>query len=78
MLNLFLKDENINMAPAVVGYRILSFINDKDDEKVSLFDITDKFKDEKWFSPKTLYFGMFFLFSVGLINFEQPYVVKNV
>lgn len=75
MPNLFLKDEGIEMAPPVVGYRILSHIADLRIEKTSLFDLADHFKDEKWFSPKALYFGMIFLFSVGLLDFQEPYVV---
>jgi hypothetical protein len=77
MPNLFLKDENIEMSPPVVGYRMLNYIQQKGINKVSIFDLADHFKDEAWFSPKTLYFGMIFLFSLGLIEFNEPYVIKN-
>ena len=78
MPNVFLKDENIDMSPPVVGYRLLSYIQQKGVDRVSIFDLVSHFKDEAWFSPKTLYFGMIFLFSLDLIEFNEPYVMKSV
>lgn len=78
MPNLFFKDEEVEAAPPIVGYRIMKLLEQKREGKVSIFDVSDKFKNEKWFSPKQIYFGMMFLFCAGLIDFQQPYIIKNV
>ena len=78
MANLFIKEENLHSSPAIVGYRIMQLLEKKQLEKISIFDVADSLKDEDWFSPRTLYFAMLFLYSAGLINFNEPYIEKNV
>lgn len=78
MLSLFSKDEDIEASPSIIGYEILRLMDEKKLVKISLFDLADYYKNKKWFSPKSLYFGMFFLYSTGLIEFKQPYILKNV
>lgn len=77
MASLFSKDEDLFSSPPILGYQILRLMQKRKAEKISLFDVADSFKSEKWFSPKNLYFAMIFLFSIGVIKFEQPYIVKN-
>ncbi len=77
MQSLFEQQEEISSAPPIVGYRILKLIEEKKSGKVSMFDIAEKFKSERWFSIRRLYMGMIFLYSLGLIEFEQPYIIKN-
>lgn len=77
MPSLFFKDEEIESAPPIIGYKILTLLNQKKEGKISIFDVSDKFKNESWFSPKQIYLGMIFLFCAGLIDFQQPYIVKN-
>lgn len=72
---LILKDEDLMSSPSVVGYNILKLLKDKNKVKMSIFDVADHFKNEKWFSPKTLYFAMIFLFSTGIIEFRNSYIV---
>lgn len=78
MSNLFVTDENVETAPPVVGFRIMQLLDKKEGGQISIFEVTDRLKKEKWFSSRHLYLGMIFLFSVGLIDFKQPYIVKNV
>ncbi|MBL4617756.1 MAG: hypothetical protein JKY46_08665 [Robiginitomaculum sp.] len=78
MSNLFITDEDIETAPPVVGYKIMQLLEKKEGGQISIFEVTDKLKKEKWFSSRHLYLGMIFLFSVGLIEFKQPYIVKHV
>ena len=77
MPKLFLKDEKIETAPPIVGYRMLEYMKKGSLDSVSIFDLAYAFKNEQWFSPKTLYYGMIFLFSTGLIDFQEPYLKKN-
>lgn len=76
MSNLFLKDENIMSSPPVLGYKVLDFMKNQKLDKISIFDIVDHFKNEKWFSSKNLYFAMIFLFGLGIIDFQQSYIIK--
>lgn len=76
MANLFLKDEDILTSPPMVGYKILQLMQEKKVDKISLFDVADHFKNERWFSPKNLYFAMFYLFSLSLIDFQQSYITR--
>lgn len=76
MSNFLLKDENIMTSPPILGYKVLEFMQEKRVDKISVFDIADHFKNEKWFSPKNLYFAMMFLFSLDIIDFQQSYIIK--
>jgi len=78
MPSLFLAGEHVEASPPIVAYKIMSLIETKADEKVSIFDITDRFRNEKWFSYNNIVLGLIFLYTAGLINFNEPYVVKDV
>ena len=75
MGKLFSKDEDINSSPPIFGYKILQLMNKKKTKRISLFDVSDNFQNEKWFNPRNLFFAMMFLYSLDLIKFEQPYIV---
>ena len=75
--NLFDPEEDIEAAAPIVGYKILQLIGDKHSNKVSIFDVADRFKHERWFSFRRIHLALVFLYSVGLIEFEQPYIVNN-
>ncbi|WP_458735867.1 hypothetical protein [Zobellella taiwanensis] len=76
MPNLFLANEQVEASPPIVAYKIMSLIEAKANEKVSVFDITGEFRKEKWFSYNNIVLGLIFLYSVGLIDFDEPYVMK--
>ena len=78
MPNLFLAGEKVEASPPIVAYKIMSLIETKVDEKLSVFDITDEFRKEKWFSYNNIVLGLIFLYTAGLIDFDEPYVVKDV
>ena len=78
MPNLFVTDENIESSPPIVGYRVMQLLERKKGGKISIFEVTENFKKEKWFSSRRLLLGLIFLYSVGMIEFHQPYIVKNV
>jgi hypothetical protein len=76
MPDLISKDEDILMSPSIVGYKLLKMMHKKGVSKISIFDVADHFKNEKWFSPKNLYFAMLFLYSLDLIGFNNSYIFK--
>lgn len=77
MSSLFLKDEDLQASPPILAYKILYFMESRNVNRISIFDVSEKFKKEKWFSLRNLYFAMMFLFSLGIIEFEQAYIIKN-
>jgi hypothetical protein len=75
MPNLFLKDEALEKAPAIVGFEVIRYIRSSSEGRVSIFDVVDRFKREKWFTFNSLMYGLTFLYTVGLLDFEEPYLV---
>ncbi|MNE27430.1 hypothetical protein HUN27_01105 [Agrobacterium tumefaciens] len=78
MSKLFLKDENLSQSPPIVGYALMRYLAKDKAKKVSIYDVVDHVKDEKWFTIDSFYHGVMFLYATGLIDFQQPYLVKNV
>ncbi|KAA1052525.1 hypothetical protein [Azospirillum argentinense] len=77
MSSIFLKDEAINKAPAIVGFEIARFLQNSGKSRISIFDVIDHFKREAWFSPNSFFYGVTFLYAVGLIDFEEPYLIAR-
>jgi hypothetical protein len=78
MSKLFMKDENLSQSPPIIGYVLMRHLARDKAKRVSIYDVVDHFKDEKWFTIDSFYHGVMFLYAVGLIDFQQPYLVKNV
>lgn len=77
MPNIFLKDEAINKSPAIVGFKIARFLQKSGKDRVSIFDVVDHFKRETWFSVNAFFYGLTFLYAVGLIDFDEPYLIAR-
>lgn len=75
MSSMFLKDEAINKAPPIVGFEIARFLKESGKSKISIFDAVDHFKREAWFSPNSFFYGVIFLYTTGLVDFEEPYLI---
>jgi len=77
MPNIFTTGEDLDASPAIVGYRILKEMRDSGQARASIFDIAERHADERWFEAGRLYYGLLFLFSVGLIRLDGSYVVQD-
>lgn len=75
MPSLFLKNEAIEKAPAMVGFEVIRYIRSSGAGRISIFDVVDHFKQEAWFTFNSLIYGLTFLYAVGLLDFEEPYLV---
>lgn len=75
MPKIFLKDEALAKSPAIVGFEIASFIKASGKDRVSIFDVVDHFKRKSWFSSNSFFYGITFLYAVGLVEFHEPYLV---
>ena len=78
MPNLFIAGEQLDSSPPLVAYKIMLLVEDKAEKKISIFDIMDEFCKERWFSYDNVVLGLIFLFATGLVDFKEPYVIKNV
>ena len=78
MSNLFTKDEPIEKSAAYVGYQILCIFKEANSEQLSIFEVIRKLKVYKPMSVRMVYYGIIFLYSVGLIEFDEPFlIIKN-
>lgn len=75
MPSIFLKDERLEKSPPVVGFKIARYMQGSGKRQVSVFDMVDHFKRERWFSPTSFFYGLTFLYAVGIIDFDEPYLV---
>lgn len=75
MPSLFLKDEPLEKAPAIVGFEVIRYVRVVGKGRISIFDVVDHFKKERWFTANAFFYGLTFLYAVGLLDFEEPYLV---
>jgi hypothetical protein len=75
MANIFLKDEALDKSPVMVGFQIARYIKRSGKSRISIFDVVDHFKRETWFSSNSFFYGLTFLYAVGLVDFEEPYLM---
>lgn len=72
------KDDDLASCAPVVGFEILKALQNSDQKKLSISEISNKLKAKNKANVRTLYFGLIFLYSAGLIDLTPPYVVLNV
>ena len=77
MPNLISKDEDLIKSAPFVGFEILKMLEDAEESRVSIFDVATKLKKNHKLSVRTMYFGMLFLYSLDVIDFNEPYLVAK-
>lgn len=75
MANLFSKDEDLLKSSPVIGAEILKLLEQSDQSRISIFDVANKLKKKGKLGVRTIYYGMLFLYSLDIIEFEEPYLV---
>jgi len=78
MANLFTKDEDLKKSAPFIGFQILKLLQRCEGNKISIFDVAKNLRKTNNFSIRSVYYGMLFLYSLSLIDFDEPYIVKNV
>ncbi|EHM2571571.1 hypothetical protein KF037_004581, partial [Salmonella enterica subsp. enterica serovar Newport] len=57
----------------------LNLFDETKKEKISIFDLAKELKKNNSLGVRAIYFGMVFLYTLDLIDFDEPYVInKNV
>lgn len=66
--------ENIKSSAVYIGYLILKEIKKSGAEKVSIYKVSDTLKKNDISHSRQLIFGLLFLYSLGMVKFEEPYL----
>jgi len=75
MANLFSKDEDLFKSSPYIGAEILKLLEKSEQSHISIFDVASKLKIKKKLSIRSIYYGMLFLYSLDIIEFEEPYLI---
>jgi len=78
MANLFTKDEDLMKSAPFVGSEILKQLQSSDDGRISIFDLANNLKKTNKITVRSIYYGMLFLYSLEIVEFNEPYLIKNV
>lgn len=77
MANLFLKDEDLLKSSPYIGAEILKLLEQSHQSRISIFGVASKLRKNNKYSIRTVYYGMLFLYSLDIIEFEAPYLVSK-
>lgn len=68
------KDENIKTSAVYVASLILQEIKKQKGNRLSIFQLSAILKKEHVQQYRHMFFGLAFLYSTGIIEFNEPYI----
>ena len=68
------KDEHIKTSAVYVASLILKTFEKKKKKRISIFEISTELKKYEIESYRHILFGLSFLYSTDVVDFEEPYV----
>lgn len=77
MPNLFSKDDDLRKSAPMLGFEILKLIQDSEESQVSIFDIAKTMAKSGGINARSIYYAMLFLYSLDIIDFQEPYLVAK-
>ncbi|MBM6645852.1 hypothetical protein [Bacillus sp. RIT 809] len=77
MSQLVANNEDIKSSAVYIGFLILKEINKSSVKKISIYKISDELKKNGIVHSRQIVFGLSFLYSLGIIKFEEPYIWKE-
>ena len=77
MPNLFSKDDDLRKSAPVLGFEILKLLKESEDSQVSIFDIAKTMAKSGGINARSIYYAMLFLYSLDIIDFQEPYLVAK-
>jgi len=77
MANLFSKDEDLFKSSPYIGAEILKLLEKSEQSRISIFDVASQLKNKKKLGVRSIYYGMLFLYSLDIIEFEEPYLISK-
>lgn len=70
-------NKNVKTTSAYIGYLILDEFKRSKSKKLTIYKISDVLKKNGLKHQRQLILGLTFLFSIGIISFEEPYICVN-
>ncbi|SDU42082.1 hypothetical protein [Desulfobacula phenolica] len=77
MPNLFSKDEDLFKSAPYIGAMILKLFEKTGESHISIFDVVREIKKTNKSNIRSVYYGMLFLYSIDIIDFEEPYLISK-
>ncbi|KTC12185.1 hypothetical protein AO390_17885 [Pseudomonas marginalis ICMP 11289] len=77
MPNLFSKDDDLRKSAPVLGFEILKLLQESEESQVSIFDIAKTMAKSGGINARSIYYAMLFLYSLDIIDFQEPYLVAK-
>ena len=77
MPRLISKDDDLKRSAPVIGFEILKLLHENKHERVSIFDVAEKLHQKNKAGGRSIYYGILFLYSLDLIDFNEPYIVVH-
>lgn len=77
MSNLFSKDDDLRKSAPVLGFEILKLLQESESSQVSIFDIAKTMAKSGGINARSIYYAMLFLYSLDIIDFQEPYLAAK-
>ena len=61
----------------MLGFEILKLLQESEDLQVSIFDIAKTMAKSGGINARSIYYAMLFLYSLDIIDFQEPYLVAK-
>lgn len=74
-MSILIEDStNIKSSVIYVGYLILAEIQNTENKRISIYKVSDILKKNGLTHSRQLILSLSFLYSLGLVKFEEPYL----
>ena len=77
MPSLFSKDDDLRKSAPVRGFEILKLLKASEESQVSIFDIAKTMAKSGGINARSIYYAMLFLYSLDILEFQEPYLVAK-
>lgn len=77
MPSLFSKDDDLRKSAPVLGFEILKLLKASEESQVSIFDIAKTMAKSGGINARSIYYAMLFLYSLDILEFQEPYLVAK-
>jgi len=75
--SLFSKDDDLRKSAPVLGFEILKLLKASEESQVSIFDIAKTMAKSGGINARSIYYAMLFLYSLDILEFQEPYLVAK-
>ncbi|MDJ0898512.1 MAG: hypothetical protein QNJ55_06850 [Xenococcus sp. MO_188.B8] len=78
MSNLISKDDDLRRSAPIIGFEVLKLIRENNSSQINILDIAEKLHKTNQTGERSIYYGIIFLYSLGIVDFNEPYLVNCV